>query len=266
MSPRSARQWRFGLSDALLLGTAAVLLAATAAALLRLDVPWLTAILSRRWIIYTVTVAMVLVVLAAFAAFEEGRASAHEIAVVAVLSAASIALRVAFAALPSVQPCTFIILTAGVVYGPRAGFMVGALTALVSDMFLGQGLHTPFQMFAWGAAGACGGLVGLLRPGVGRWGLAALGLVWGFLFGWITNLSMLFFYREVTRRVLVLVYGMSVPFDAVHAASNVVFALLFAPEVLWVLRRYRRRFEVTYLEGAAPAPPTGPSGPPLSGG
>jgi len=267
MSPRPARRRsrRFGPSDALLLGTAAVVLAATAAALLHLDVPWLTAILSPRWIVYTATAAMVLVVLAAFAAFEEGRASAHEVAVVAVLSAASIALRVAFAALPSVQPSTFIILAAGVVYGPRAGFMVGALTALVSNLFLGQGLWTPFQMFAWGAAGACGGLVGRLSPGVGRWGLAALGLAWGFLFGWITNLSQ-FFFVEVSWRGFALVYGMSVPFDAVHAASNVAFALLFAPEVLWVLRRYRRRFEVIYLDREAPAPSEDPTGRPIQGG
>jgi energy-coupling factor transport system substrate-specific component len=250
--------WRPGWGDALLVATGAVVLAATLAALLRLDAPWLTWMLSGRWVAYTAVAAMTLVVVAVFVSFEEGRANAHEVAVVAMLSAASIALRVAFAALPQVQPSTFIILSAGVVYGPRAGFMVGALTALVSNLFLGQGLWTPFQMFAWGAAGACGGLVGRIRPDIGRWGMAALGGVWGFLFGWITNLSQLFFYQEVTRRVVLVVYSLSVPFDATHAAANVVVALLFADEVLWVLRRYRRRFTFVLLEG--------PSGPATEGG
>jgi energy-coupling factor transport system substrate-specific component len=245
-------RWRFGWSDAILLATGAVLLAATAAALAHWHVPWLVAILAPSRIVYTLTATIVLVMLAAFAAFEEGRASAHEVTVVAVMAAASIALRVAFVALPQVKPSTFLVLSAGVVYGPRAGFMVGALTALVSNMFLGQGLWTPFQMFGWGAAGAFGGLIGAVRPGIGRWGMAALGLAWGFVYGWITDLSQ-FFFVPVTWKGFVLVYGMSLPFDVVHAAANVAFALLFAPEVLWVLRRYRRRFEVEYLDD----PPTG---------
>lgn len=245
--------WRPGWGDGLLISTGAVVLAATAAALLGWDVPWLTGMLSTRMLPYTAVVAMLLVVVAVFVSFEEGRASAHEVAIVAMLSAASIALRVAFAALPQVQPSTFIILAAGVAYGPRAGFMVGALTALVSNLFLGQGLWTPFQMFAWGAAGACGGLAGRAWPDVGRWGMAALGAVWGFLFGWITNLSQ-FFFVEVSWRGFVLVYGMSVPFDVTHAVANVVVAMLFADEVLWVLRRYRRRFtHVMFDEDAAPA-------------
>jgi energy-coupling factor transport system substrate-specific component len=247
---------RFGWGDALLVATASVVLLATVALVVRWDVPWLTRMLSPRWVPYTALVAMVLVVVSVFVSFEEGRATAHEVAVVAMLSAASIGLRVAFAALPSVQPSTFIILAAGVVYGPRSGFMVGALTALVSNLFLGQGLWTPFQMFGWGMAGACGGLVGRAWPDVGRWGLVALGLVWGFLYGWITNISQLFFVGEVTWRAVLLIYGASVPFDAVHAASNAIFAWLFADEVLWALRRYRRRFTFVRLEdGGATAPP-----------
>ena len=249
---------RIGWGDALLVGTASAVLLATAFALLGWDVPWLTGMLSARWVAYTALVAMVLVVASVFVSFEEGRSSAHEVAIVAMLSAASIGLRVAFAALPSVQPSTFIIIAAGAVYGPRAGFMVGALTALVSNLFLGQGLWTPFQMFGWGVAGACGGLVGRAWPDIGRWGLVSLGLVWGFLYGWITNLSQ-FFFVEVSWRGFVLVYGMSVPFDAVHAASNMVVAWLFADEVLWALRRYRRRFTFVRLEdegATAPPPPS----------
>jgi energy-coupling factor transport system substrate-specific component len=175
------------------------------------------------------------------------------------LSATSIALRVAFAALPNVQPSTFIILAVGVVYGSRGGFMVGALTPLVSNFFLGHGLWTPFQMFAWGAAGASAGLVARAWPDMERDGLMVLGALWGFLFGWITNLSQLFFL-DVTWKSFIAVYAVSFWFELMHAASNVVFALVFATEVLWVLRRYRRRFEVEYLEpaGTADDPPPGP--------
>lgn len=236
-----------GWGDALLLGTIAFALVVIGVGLSPVEAPWLTFLLSSTHILYFLTAIIILVLVGVFISFEEGRASAHEVAIIAMLSATSIALRVAFAALPQVQPSTFIILAAGVVYGPRAGFMVGALTPLVSNFFLGHGLWTPFQMFAWGAAGASAGLVARVWPDIGRNGLMVLGIVWGFLFGWITNLSQMFFV-PVTWKSVVAVYGLSFWFEVVHATANAFIAWVFAVEVLWVLRRYRRRFEVEYLD------------------
>ncbi len=245
-----------GWGDALLIGTIAFAMVVTVVGLSGLGVPWLTFLLSSAFILYFLTAIVMLVLMAAFISFEEGRATAYEVAIIAMLAAASIALRVAFAALPQVQPSTFIIIATGVVYGPRSGFMVGALTPLVSNFFLGHGLWTPFQMFAWGAAGATGGYVAMIWPDISRRGLAVLGFAWGFLFGWITNLSQLFFV-PVTWQSIITIYTLSFWFELVHAITNVVMALFFAVEVLWVLRRYRRRFEVEYLDtvDTAEAPP-----------
>jgi energy-coupling factor transport system substrate-specific component len=236
-----------GYGDAILIGTIGFALLVTAVGVSGLDAPYLTFLLSSSVILYFLTTIILLVLVGVFVSFEEGKATAYEVAIIAMLSAASIALRVAFAALPQVQPSTFIILTTGVVYGSRAGFMVGALTPLVSNFFLGHGLWTPFQMFAWGAAGASAGLVARAWPDIGRTGLVVLGIVWGFLFGWITNLSQLFFVPP-TWQSLVTIYALSFWFELVHAIANAVIAWVFAVEVLWVLRRYRRRFEVEYLD------------------
>ena len=238
---------RRGWGDLLLIATIAFAMVVSIVGLAGLDVPWLTFLLSSTVILYFLTAIIMLVLMAMFISFEEGRASAYEVAIIAMLSAASIALRVAFAALPQVQPSTFIIIAAGVVYGPRAGFMVGALTPLVSNFFLGHGLWTPFQMFAWGAAGATGGLLAMLWPDISRMGMAVIGFAWGFLFGWITNLSQLFFV-PITWQSVITIYALSFWFELVHAITNVVVALIFAVEVLWVLRRYRTRFEVEYLD------------------
>jgi len=242
----------WGWGDVLLTGTVGLALLVTLVGLSPLEAPWLTFLLSSSHILYFLTAIIMLVLVGVFVSFEEGRATAYEVAIIAMLSATSIALRVAFAALPQVQPSTFIILTAGVVYGSRAGFMVGALTPLVSNFFLGHGLWTPFQMFAWGAAGATAGLVARAWPDIGRNGLMVLGIVWGFLYGWITNLSQMFFV-PVTWRSVVAIYGLSFWFELVHAAANAFVAWVFAVEVLWVLRRYRRRFEVEYLDDMEPS-------------
>src|SRR4029453_13815233 len=86
------------------------------------------------------------------------------------------------APVPSVQPVTVIVAAAGVALGPRRGFAVGALAAIASNFFLGQGPHTPWQMLAWGG---CGLVAGLLRPFLRRRiAFVAFVLVLGFAFGW----------------------------------------------------------------------------------
>jgi energy-coupling factor transport system ATP-binding protein len=111
------------------------------------------------------TVIAVLAILAFFFQFEAAAVSSKEIALVAMLGTISAAARIPFAAIPNVQPCTFLIICSGYVFGPVAGFMVGAITALVSNFFLGQGPWTPFQMLAWGLAGISAAYLRRLAPG-----------------------------------------------------------------------------------------------------
>ena len=75
---------------------------------------------------------------------------------VATLAAVAAAGRVLFAAVPGVQPVTVIVVAAGAALGARAGFATGALAALASNFFLGQGPWTPWQMLGWGACGLAG--------------------------------------------------------------------------------------------------------------
>src|SRR5215210_1688957 len=119
-------------------------------------------------------------VAAGFAWVESGPGSAKEVALVAVLGGGAAAGRVLFAAVPGVQPVTVITVAAGAALGARMGFAVGAVAALVSNFYLGQGIWTPWQMLAWGACGVVGALAaGLVRR---RWAFAALCCALGFAF------------------------------------------------------------------------------------
>lgn len=93
-----------------------------------------------------------------FLAFEGRTPQARELVVIAVLCAIAIASRVAIP-IPHFKPTFAIIMLAGIAFGPEAGFMVGAITAFGSNFFAGQGTHTPWQMFGYGAGGL---LVGFL--------------------------------------------------------------------------------------------------------
>ena len=54
---------------------------------------------------------------------------------------------------PNVKPTTDIVLLAGYVLGGAPGFVVGAVAALASNVFFGQGPWTPWQMVGWGLVG-----------------------------------------------------------------------------------------------------------------
>lgn len=94
--------------------------------------------------------------LVGWAAWERGPGGPKMVALTATLGAATAAGRVLFAAVPSVKPVTTMCLVAGAALGARAGMAVGALAALISNAFLGQGPWTPAQMLMWGAVGASG--------------------------------------------------------------------------------------------------------------
>lgn len=128
------------------------------------------------------TAIMLLAVGAFFLQFERSKATSKEIALISTLAALAALGRVPFAVIPSVQPTTFIVIISGYVFGAQAGFMVGAIAALVSNIFLGQGPWTPWQMFAWGLAGASAHLLRRVRPDVKGLELAVFAGAWGFIF------------------------------------------------------------------------------------
>ena len=101
--------------------------------------------------------------------YERRRPPSRLVALVAALAALAIAARVLFTPIPNVQGTTDVVLLAGYALGPLPGFVVGAVAALVSNFFLGQGPWTPWQMLGWGMAGVGGGaLAAAFGPRLGR--------------------------------------------------------------------------------------------------
>ena len=143
-----------------------------------------------------------------------------------------------FAPIPDVQPVTVIVAAAGVALGPRRGFAVGALAAIASNMFLGQGPHTPWQMLAWGGCGVLAGVFGFALRG--RWPFAVFCAVLGIAFGTIMDLWLWFAFYPHTWAALVTVLAAGVAFNIAHALGNLVLALVAGPELRRVLDRHGR--------------------------
>jgi energy-coupling factor transport system substrate-specific component len=195
------------------------------------------------------------VLLGGFAWYERSRPPAQVVALVAALAALAIAGRIAFAAFPNVKPTTDIVIFAGYALGPAAGFAVGALAALVSNFWFGQGPWTPWQMAAWGLCGILGAALALATRNVGRLtlavvcGLAAVG------YGAILNFSLMATYGgELTWERFWILEGRAIPFEVAHATGNVVLALVAGPAMIRMLIRFRERFEWRRSEASAVAP------------
>ena len=187
------------------------------------------------------------VAVAAIAVFlvgwERSRPGLRQIMPTVVLGALAAAGRILFAAFPDVKPVSAICILAGAVFGRRSGFMVGALAALVSNFFFGQGPWTPWQMYAWGMVGYLAGMLadrGLLeKPAV----VYSFGFASAFFYGLLLNSwTVVGFVRPLNWETALLTYAAAAPFDLIHAVATVAFlAIVFVP---W--RRKLERIRAKY--------------------
>ena len=185
------------------------------------------------------------VIVGGFAWYESSRPPSRIVALVAALAALAVAGRLVLAPVPNVVATTDIVLFTGYAIGAGPGFVVGALAALVSNFWLGQGPWTPWQMAGWGLVGI-GGAVLAATTGrrLGRVGLAAACGIAGLAYGALLDLSVMVSYggEQSLDRYLAL-SARGVPFNAAHAAGNVALALVAGPALVRMLLRFRARCE-----------------------
>jgi len=177
-----------------------------------------------------------------FIRFERRKLKGRELVILAVLGSVAAISRLPFSMLPSVQPTTFVIITTGAVFGGESGFVVGSLAALVSNLFLGEGPWTPWQMYAWGMIGGLSGLLSSFKWFQTTLGRCFFGLLSGYLFGWMMNLWEVISLHMTDWKALLALYGSSFYFDTAHAVSNVLFLALFSKSWVKTLVRFKKKY------------------------
>jgi Prenyltransferase and squalene oxidase repeat len=197
-----------------------------------------------------------LVLLAGWLAYERARPSARMVAVVATLAAVAALGRDAFVALPEVKPITAIVLVVGYVLGPLPGFTVGAIGMLASNVLLGQGPYTPWQMAAWGMVGVAGAVLGRLTGR--RLGRLPLALACGLAALAATEVMNVYTWTlgatHTLAAFLLIAGATALSFNLVDAGASFLFGLAFAPELARVLTRMRARMDVRWEAAGAGAP------------
>lgn len=192
---------------------------------------------------FAVFLSVAVMLVGAFWCFELEKPSAARLMPIVMLTAAGCLGRIIFAFIPQIQPTTAIVITAGAVLGASDGFMTGAMTALVSNIFFGQGIWTPFQMLAWGLVGMLAGIIARLPFG----GTLAVQTVYSFaaamLYSVVADMSTLaYFWNTLTVSYAVTIWTAGMLFNIPHAVGNIVFMLLLYSPIWRMLCRVRAKY------------------------
>lgn len=181
--------------------------------------------------------------------FESKEIDSKTLAMVATMSTLAGILRVPFTAIPGVQPVTFICAISGYTLGGINGFMVGAMSAFISNFFIGHGPWTPWQMIGWGL---CGLFFGVFRQKIEKRGMKAFIIlcgIWGYIYGFILNQwYVLEFMRPISLKTIFIGSILSFSHDTLHALGNVIFAKFFGENFIEVLERYNKRNTVIRIK------------------
>ena len=180
-----------------------------------------------------------------FLIFEGRKPQARELVLIAVLVALNVAGRAAFFMLPEFKPVVAMTILAGVAFGGETGFLVGAMTMLVSNMLFSQGPWTPWQMFAMGIIGWLAGV--LYRKGVlrrGRLSLCIFGVIAStIIYGGIMNpASALMWSNTINWKIILSYYVTGLPVDLVRAIATFFFLWLIAEPMLEKLDRIKTKY------------------------
>ena len=195
---------------------------------------------------YIVSVAIVLLAcVPIFLRYERRKPQPREMLVIAVMAAISVAGRGLFAVTPGFKPVASITAITGIYLGAEAGFLTGALSAIVSNMFFGQGPWTPFQMFTWGLIGYIAGLLGKTGKMESKWALTLFGVGAGVLFSigmdvWgAISLTGLFSWQAYSAALVT-----ALPFTIIYAVSNVIFLLVLTKPIGEKLKRIKVKYNI----------------------
>ena len=193
---------------------------------------------------YVIMAAVVLTIVLFVSGFEKRKIGTRRL----VLTAAFVALasigRAICSPLPGVNPVTAITIFAAIYMGSETGFMVGAFSALISNIFAGMGVWTPFQMFAWGLIGTFAGLFSkqLINNKIK---LCVYAFFAGIFYSLIMDIwTVIWAYNSFNLSAYLAAITTAVPYTAVYAISNCVFVYLLAKPFSEKLGRIKIKYGI----------------------
>lgn len=159
-----------------------------------------------------------------------------------VLTAVMTALCIAGRFIPFFKPVAALTVLTAVYLGPEAGFLTGALSAVLSNFWFGQGPWTAFQMLAWGLTGlAAGYLAGPLQRQ--KWLMLLFGVTAGVVYSMVMDVWTVMWYGGgFSWQLYGAAFITALPHTLLYAVSNFAFLLLLAEPIGRKLARIRLKY------------------------
>jgi len=160
-----------------------------------------------------------------------------------VISAVMTSLCVIGRFIPVFKPITAITVITGVYIGGESGFLVGAVSAFISNFFSGQGPWTPFQMLGWGIIGLLSGM--LSRPlKKNRWLIVTFGTVMGMLYSFIMDVWTVLWGGGFSAELYLAAIVTAIPHTVIYSVSNMIFLIILAKPFGEKLERIKLKYGI----------------------
>jgi energy-coupling factor transport system substrate-specific component len=193
----------------------------------------------QRYLIISLGVA-ILALLLFMTGFERRVIGSRRMVLVAVMTALAVVGRF----IPLFKPITAICVITALYLGAEAGFLTGAMSVLISNIYFGQGPWTPFQMLGFGLIGLFAGYLSrcLIQS---RALLMIYGILAGVAYSMIMDVWTVLWYSGSFEPKLYLAAIVSaLPFTAMYAISNLLFLLLLAKPIGRKLGRIKEKYGI----------------------
>lgn len=193
----------------------------------------------KKHIIISLAVAVSALLLFA-AGFEKKSTGTRRMVIVAVMVALCFAGRF----IPFLKPIAALTIITALYLGGEAGFLVGSLSAILSNFYFGQGPWTAFQMLAWGLIGFFAGLLAdkLLKS---RALLLIYGAAAGLAYSFIMDIWTVLWYNQgFDVKLYLAALVTAIPYTTSYAVSNVLFLYLLAKPFGEKLNRIKVKYGV----------------------
>ncbi len=192
-----------------------------------------------RYLLVSLGVA-VLSILLFYTSFEEKHIGSRRMVLTAILTALSVIGRF----IPFFKPVTALTVIAALYLGAESGFLVGSLSAILSNIWFGQGPWTPFQMLSWGLIGLFAGYLSklLLKH---RSLLLIYGVLSGVLYSMVMDIWTVLWYQGYFDIAYYLAACVSaLPYTILYAVSNFLFLFFLAEPMGRKLNRVKIKYGI----------------------
>ena len=182
----------------------------------------------------------VLSVLFFLCGFEKKKIGTRRLILVCVMTALSVVGRF----IPFFKPVTAFSMITGMYLGGEAGFLVGAMAAVISNFYFGQGPWTPFQMFAWGMTGLLSGILAVPLKRSKPF-LLVMGVLAGFFYSALMDVwTVLWAGGEPSLSAYLAALLTALPHTALYSGSNFIFLFFCAKPFGEKLERVKIKYGV----------------------